>query len=585
MSENDDKIAELLIEWEESWEQGVEIPAEDLCRHNPELLEIIQQKVSALKEMAWVKEDAEYSDAQNVPKILANRYELRDQIAVGGFGQVWKGFDTELERYVAIKFPKNLDRDLSDDLLEEARKVARLKHLGIVTVYDVGRQDGFIFIVSDLIEGTDLAHKLKQEQFELTEAIQLVIQAAENLHFAHEQGFVHRDVKPANILIDHSEKVFIADFGIAITKGELEGLSESVGTLAYMSPEQLAGESQLIDARTDIYALGVILFELLTGTHPFPSKTSLELREHILFSDPPSLRHLNSAIPIELERICLKCLRKHPDDRYQSGKELASDLNAAMNSLPYRKLRPFVFGGLSIAVISLIAVWGMENFTISQKPSERLLAEPPPINLVRNNVLHFDGKTRIVTPVKQFLPVTIEAWVRTQDKHMMFLVGSDIPDRFGIGMNLVGLAPSVEIVKGGFTAPKVVNGNRWFHMAGVFGKRGTTLFIDGKPVAKGPASQISGDTSFVIGNLGVDHLSQFFNGQIRSVRITEGERYDESFTPDEVLTTDDETVLLYDSTSFKDNQVIDLSDRNNDGTIERLTVQSFPPIENTNNKK
>lgn len=584
MSEKDDKIAELLIEWEEAWDQGVDIPTKDLCHQNPELLEVIQQKVSALKEMAWVKEDAEYSDTQNVPKILAGRYELSDQIAVGGFGQVWKGFDTELERHVAIKFPKNLDRDLSDELLEEARKVARLKHLGIVTVYDLGRQDGFIFIVSDLIDGTDLANKLKQEQSQLTEAIQLVIQAAENLHFAHEQGFIHRDVKPANILIDHTGKVFIADFGIAITKGELEGLSESVGTLAYMSPEQLAGESQLVDARTDIYALGVILFELLTGTHPFPSQTSLELREHILFGDPPSLRHLNSAIPIELERICLKCLRKHPDDRYQSANELAVELKSVLKAFPYKRLRSVAWFSLCILVISLISVWAINSFTISPIVPERVSAGTAPINLVRNNVLHFDGRTRIVTPVKQFLPVTIEAWVRTQDKHMMFIVGSDIPDRFGIGMNLVGLAPSVEIVKGGFTAPKAINGNRWFHMAGVFGEKDTTLFIDGKPVAKGPASQVSGDTSFVIGNLGVDHLSQFFNGQIRSVRITEGERYIDSFTPNEVLTTDDETVLLYDSTSFKDTQVIDLSNRKNDGTIERLTIQSYQPIENPEKK-
>ncbi len=584
MSETDDKIAELLIEWEESWEQGVEISPEDLCHNNPELLEVIQQKINALKEMAWVKEDNEQSDAQNVPDILADRYKLVERIAVGGFGQVWKALDTELERHVAIKFPKNLDRDLSDELLEEARKVARLKHLGIVTVYDLGRQDGFVFIVSDLIDGTDLAHKLKQTQFKLTEAIQLIIQAAENLHFAHEQGFVHRDVKPANILIDQNGKVYIADFGIAITKGDLEGLSESIGTLAYMSPEQLAGESQLIDARTDIYALGGILFELLTGTHPFPSKTSLELREHILFSNPPPLRQLNSTIPIELERICLKCLRKHPDDRYQSANELAVELKSVLKAFPHNRLRSVAWFSLCILVISLISVWAINSFTISPIVPEQVSAGTAPINLVKNNVLHFDGKTRIVTPVKQFLPVTIEAWVRTQDKHMMFLVGSDIPDRFGIGLNLVSLAPSVEIVKGGFAAPKAIRSNRWFHMAGVFGEKDTTLFIDGKPVAKGPASQISGDTSFVIGNLGVDHLSQFFNGQIRSVRIIEGERYKDSFTPDDVLTADDETVLLYDSTSFKDDQVMDLSDRHNDGTIERLTIRSYQPIENAEKK-
>lgn len=572
MSDKDDKIANLLIEWEEAWEQGIDIPAEDLCNQNPELHDTLQQKIRALKEMSWVTEENEQSDAQNIPDILADRYKLVERIAVGGFGQVWKALDTELERFVAIKFPKNLDRDLSDELLEEARKVARLKHLGIVTVYDVGRQDGFVFIISDLIEGNDLS---QQKQIGLTEAVELVIQVAENLQFAHEQGFVHRDVKPANILLNQNGKVFITDFGIAITKGDLEGLTESIGTLAYMSPEQLAGESQLVDARTDIYALGVILFELLTGQHPFPSDSSLELRERILFSEPPSLQRQNSAIPLELEKICLKCLRKHPDDRYQTANDLAVDLKAVLKSLPFKKVRSIAWGALLVVAISLIAIYGNNNFKISQRTAERVSTGAAPINLVKNNVLHFDGKTRIVTPVKQFLPVTIESWVRTQDKHMMFLVGSDIPDRFGIGINLVGLVPSVEIVKGGFVAPNPIKKNRWFHIAAAFGKKETTIYIDGKPVAKGPASQLSGDTPFVIGNLGIDHLSQFFNGQIRSIRITEGERYKDSFAPNDVLIADDKAVLLYDSTSIKGTQVIDLSSKNNNGTIERLMIQPY----------
>ena len=188
---------------------------------------------------------------------------------------------------------------------------------------------------------------------------------------------------------------------------------------------------------------------------------------------------------------------------------------------------------------------------------------------------YFDGRTRILTPIKQFLPMTIEVWVRTSDLHSMFIVGSDLPDKFGIGLQVNRLIVSAEIVSGGVHAPKPIQPNRWCHMAVVFGDSHATLYVNGKPVARGPASKLSGDTPFVIGNLGEDHLSQFYNGQIRSVRISKGERYSTEFAPDDVLQSDKTAVLVYDASSVRGSRVVDLSVKNNHGIIQRLMIESM----------
>ena len=166
----------------------------------------------------------------------------------------------------------------------------------------------------------------------------------------------------------------------------------------------------------------------------------------------------------------------------------------------------------------------------------------------------------------------------------MFLIGSDVPGQFGIGFNLMNLVPSVEIVKGGFLAPKPIKPNQWFHMAAVFGENHTTLYIDGKPVAKGPASKLCNDTKFVIGNVGEKHLSQFFNGQIRSVRISKGERYSTDFEPDAVLQSDEMTELIYDASSVRGNKIVDLSSNKNHGTVERLKIHAVTQPSGTTKK-
>jgi eukaryotic-like serine/threonine-protein kinase len=170
---------------------------------------------------------------------------------------------------------------------------------------------------------------LRKRKLSVKEAVDLVAEVATTLHFAHEKNCIHRDIKPENILIDADGRPLVADFGVAISLDELsKALSLSQGTLPYMAPEQVAGEVQLIDRRVDIYALGVVLYELLTGHLPFKAVNSTALREEILFRSPTPLRSLKSSISVGLEAICQKCMARHPNDRFSTAEELALALKA-----------------------------------------------------------------------------------------------------------------------------------------------------------------------------------------------------------------------------------------------------------------
>jgi serine/threonine protein kinase len=218
------------------------------------------------------------------------------------------------------------------ECVSEARRVASLKHHGIVSVHDVGFEGNHCYIVFDLVEGTDLARRIKESRPGWEEAARIVAEVAGHLHYAHDKGFVHRDIKPANILLDEKGRPVLADFGIAVTECELrrEAMT-STGTLAYMAPEQLSAGGQ-VDPRTDVYGLGVVLYELLTGTVPFADPTLTGLRRRILSEDPKPVRSLNGDVPPDLERICMKCLSKAAGDRYGSANELAEALTAFLKS-------------------------------------------------------------------------------------------------------------------------------------------------------------------------------------------------------------------------------------------------------------
>src|SRR5690606_8458711 len=247
---DEDRLADLLLQWEENLEQGREVPAEELCKDCPHLIDELSRRIQAMQATSWMDKPVDSGSDEDGGEIppgppplpLAGRYRLDERIAEGGFGEVWRGFDQELHRTVAVKVSKPSRLGAVEQFVAEARRVARLRHPGIVTVHDVVRQDDACFIVTDFVEGGSLRDRITDSPSS-EQSARWIADVADALAYAHQQGFVHRDIKPANILIDHHGRALLGDFGIAARSEELTGLpSMSVGTLAYMSPEQLEGQ-------------------------------------------------------------------------------------------------------------------------------------------------------------------------------------------------------------------------------------------------------------------------------------------------------------------------------------------------------
>lgn len=281
-------------------------------------------------------------------------------------GEVYLAEDTKLDRKVALKVLINdfsEDKDRINRFIREAKAASALNHPNILTVYEIGNSDGSQYISTELIKGETLRDRMKQEPIELRGALSIVAQITAALGAAHEAGIIHRDIKPENVMIRNDGVVKVLDFGLAKLSPLATGSVETtlpqintkpgmiVGTIAYMSPEQARGRA--IDPRSDIFSLGIVMFEMFTGKRPFDGESQLELVSSILKDDPPPLRQVVQDMPRELERIVDKALRKDRDNRYQHIKDLLIDIEDLDEELKFesklnRSTQPTVAGGIQI---------------------------------------------------------------------------------------------------------------------------------------------------------------------------------------------------------------------------------------------
>lgn len=306
-----------------------------------------------------------------------NRFELCEVLGKGSFGEVWKCRDPLLDRFVAIKFPwhKPGTPRIMTGLIDEARKVSRLSHPCIVHIYDVIESADHVAIVSELIDGQTLRERLSAGRIAVGEAVAVIRDVASGLQHAHQHDLVHRDVKPGNILIRRTGPAALTDFGLAASEPQIGQMKDpSSGTLYFMSPEQARGDISMLDNRSDIFCLGVVLFYCLTGRYPYPAATDTRTyMRSVATRNAKSLRAVDSQLPKVLDQICARCLARDPRDRYRTAQDLVDDLNAFLNdetaplSSPPARMLPrwvaaaLVLTGLLVVVGISTTVWQLSG--------------------------------------------------------------------------------------------------------------------------------------------------------------------------------------------------------------------------------
>lgn len=272
------------------------------------------------------------SGSSLVPSGQFGKYDLLGEVGRGGMGVVYKARHRDLNRLVAIKMILASEWASAEEISRfqaEARAAARLRHRNIIGIYDVGEQLGRHYFAMDYVEGQSLSSVIAHKPLEPEQAARWMVSIANAVDHLHSQGLIHRDLKPSNVLIDAEGEPMVTDFGLAKffdSDGAATRTGAILGTPSYMSPEQASGRNSLVGVRSDVYSLGAMLYEMLSGRPPFRENNPLDTLVQVLEGEPTLLRQLVTTVPRELELICFKCLEKEPDNRYATAADLAADL-------------------------------------------------------------------------------------------------------------------------------------------------------------------------------------------------------------------------------------------------------------------
>ena len=324
------------------------------------------------------------------------RYEILESLGEGGAARVYRARDRELGREVALKVLRpqtQLSEGARERFLREARLASGVSHPNLVTVYDAGEAEGVPYLVMERVDGDPLSRRLEEGGLGPEERVPLILKVAQGVAEAHAQQIVHRDLKPANILVTRGGEPKVADFGLAFAAGtetRLTRTGATLGTPLYMAPEQVEGAPEDLGPPTDVYALGAILYEVLTGRPPHTGRSAMEIYRRIVIDDPVPPRKLNARVDGDLEAVCLKALEKRPSDRYPTAAEFADDLARHLSGEPVRakpsgpvargwkflRRRPAVAAAAGIlAASALLLLWAASGKPPLDPAQERILSE------------------------------------------------------------------------------------------------------------------------------------------------------------------------------------------------------------------
>ncbi len=393
-------------------------------------------------------------------------HEITGLLGKGGMGEVYRARDLKLKREVAIKIlPDEFSRDADrvSRFQREAEVLASLNHPNIGSIYDLAEGNQMRYLVLELVEGETLADRISRGAIPAQEALEIARHIAEALEAAHERGIVHRDLKPANIKLTPDGKVKVLDFGLAKSFQEKDkpSLSNSptsigasapgviLGTVAYMSPEQ--SEGRQVDARSDIFALGVVLYEMLGGRHPFSGETTLATLASILREDPPSLRRLRPGVSAELERIVLRCMAKKPEHRYGSATEVARDFEQLRQPVvPGITLRRPLVVALAVVLLAGLGVMGTRWYMHSSRARwAETVAVPQAAQLIEHNQPL--AALKLVQQAEQYVPSSRE----------LIRLKEDLPIR---AATIETEPPGAEIYVTDYADPKAADFSQWEHL-------------------------------------------------------------------------------------------------------------------------